>query len=110
MTSTRTGRAAIRSIVNLQWDGHDVQASVFSPYFGVCTVLYVSGEDVPAEAEFRPSPFLRDNGDLSQVEDEWPDAEFAELFESGEINAADLAYWARVLGRAADLIPADQRY
>lgn len=105
-----TGRSALRNLIAMQWDGGDAQASVFSPYFGVCTVLYVAGEYVPAEAEFQPSPFLSDNGDLSQVKDEWPDAEIAEMYEAGEVTGDDLVYWARVLSRAADLIPADQRY
>lgn len=102
-----SGRAAIRSIITMGWDDGDVQGSTLGPLFDVCEVMFVSGFEVPAECEFRPSPMLHTVNDL---DDNWPAAELIEMLDDGSIDSDDLAYWARVLNRCVDLIPADRRY
>jgi hypothetical protein len=105
-SSTREGRAAVRWVVNLGWDGGDLQGSALGPLFGVCETLHAFGELVPDECEFRASPLINSPDDL----DEWPAAELAQLVNDGDVAADDLRYWARVLNRFVGLIPDEHRY
>lgn len=104
--STRAGRAEIRSLVSLSWDS-DIQGSALSHLFGVCETLNAFGEIVPDECEFSPSPMHNSPDDIA---DEWPDAEYVQMFTDDQVTPDDLQYWARVLNRYVALIPADRRY
>ena len=103
-TSTRTGRDAIRSEIHLAWDGADPWGSALQPTFDLCELLYwYVGEDVPAEAEFRP-------GACEPDFDDYPAAEFRQMLDDDIITPEDLAYWIRVLARFTAMVPEDQKY
>ena len=97
--STIEGRAAVRWVVALD-SGDEPWGWAMAHAFGMCEVLAYSGHDVPAELEYRPGV------SLDHVTEEWPDAEYLTLLDNREADAADLQYWARVMGRYCDLLRA----
>ncbi len=97
------GRAAIRDLIALDWDGNDVFGTTLSHAFAVCEVLTYVGGEVPAECGYRPSP-------LGVDIDDYPDSFVHEMYEDGTIDDDDLAYWAVVLSRYIAMIPESERY
>lgn len=103
MSSTISGRNALRQEINLNWDGGDPWGSVLSNLGGLCDVVHSNGGAIPLEVEYRPAV---SGADL----EDYPSSEFSEMLHDGCMSMADCEYWIQVLDRYADLVPEDRRY
>lgn len=101
--TTKVHRATLRSEILLSWDGGDPWGSSLSALGGLCDVLHHLGGEVPAGAGYSPGmggPDLID----------YPASAFLEGYVEGYYSVRDLEWFARVLDRAADLVPESDRY
>lgn len=102
----RYGRESLRLTVQQHWDSGDLWGSALGLLGGACDVLnYLGRSDlVPTSAGYRPSIMGSNPTDTPEGDDIYWD-----LNNTGT-SIADVAYWATVLSRFADMIPADRRY
>ena len=72
----------------MSYDSSDAYGSVMSHWFGIATVLFVWGEEIPESWDFRPHPLLNHGSNL----DQWPDEEYLHMLEDGVFTADDLLH------------------
>lgn len=95
-----TGYQNLAGEFRMAFDGSDPWGSAMGWFFGVADVLWHAGEDsIPPEWEYGHSP-------VCDGPEDYPDAEISEMFDSGEIDLADLVRFGNMLSRYTDILRA----
>jgi len=101
----------IRADLRATWDNGDAWGSCVGAHFSIADVLYVIGEDIPDEWQYRqPNTTTRvrdaiyneDNGD-------WLAADLLESYYTNLITGDDLRHTGNVLSRYSDMLNAAGR-
>jgi hypothetical protein len=94
----------LRVDITMSWDG-DPWGDGLMALGGLCDVLTHVGEGarIPETADYFP-------GVLGLDLSEYPASEFLDSLRAGVIDVEAMGYFARVLDRYLDLVPADRRY
>lgn len=105
-TRTRPNANPILARMRDDFGDGDSWGTVMGWSFGVAEVLYVAGEEVPAEMQFRPSPFL-DSADPDVAPEEYPDEMVWQMLrEWSEVTVEELQTAGKCLTRYADWLKA----
>lgn len=104
--SERDGRESVRVSIRMGWDDGDVFGSAMGWLGGLCDVLTHEGMGymIPESAGYRAA--------LGGVTLDSPEAEQLvwELAEVDDVSVHTLQYWAEVMSRYLDVMPADRKY
>lgn len=92
-------KAAVRFEVRLTSDEGDVYGWAMGWWFAIADVLYVYGENIPAEWKYSPGVSAR-TGD---VPDSYEAQLLSDLLAGCDITADDMRYWGMVLLRYVDV-------
>lgn len=105
-TLTRPNANPILSVMRDDF-GSDDWGTAISWAFGVAEVLHAAGEDVPAELEFQPSPYV--HVDPDHEPEEYPDAYVWSMRMNGDATVEELQFAGRCLARYLDWLRAAGR-